>query len=286
MRPADDARAVAAARAVVGGLGLDVDETVVLQSSNRLTLRLRPCDVVARVAPDALRPAAQLEVELAPRLAAAGCPVAVLDPRVAPVVHERDGFVLNLWTCYEPRPGAIRPEDYARALEQLHAGMRKVDMATPHFTARVAEAQAIVEDPDRSPELTSQDRSLLSEALRAHTSAIRDLGPDEQLLHAEPHPGNLLHTSEGPRFIDLETCCRGPIELDLAHLPEEVQAHYRGADEALLAEYRALVLALVAAWRWDRTDDFPDGARAGRALVDALRQGPPWPTLDTVMSES
>jgi hypothetical protein len=280
----DEERAVAAARSVVAALGLDADGDVdVLQSSNRLTLRLRPCDVVARIAPVALRPAAQLEVELAPRLAEAGCPVAVLDPRVEPVAYERDGFVLNLWTYYEPQPGAIAPADYAQALEDLHAGMRAVDLAMAHFTTRVAEAHAIVDSLERSPELTLQDRELLRDALRAHTRAIDDPGADEQLLHAEPHPGNLLHTTQGPLFIDLETCCRGPIELDLAHVPERVLGHYRGVDPARLAECRALVLALVAAWRWDRTDDFPDGARAGRALVDALRQGPPWPTLDEVM---
>jgi hypothetical protein len=84
-------------------------------------------------------------------------------------------------------------------------------------------------------------------------------------------------------FIDLETCCRGPVEFDLAHVPEDVSERYADADEELLSECRVLVLAMVAAWRWDPGDQFPDGQRAARALLGALREGPPWPALDVVM---
>ncbi|MEY2571130.1 MAG: hypothetical protein QOE63_1480, partial [Acidimicrobiaceae bacterium] len=107
-------------------------------------------------------------------------------------------------------------------------------------------------------------------------------GGADQFLHGEPHPGNLLNTKDGLLFIDLETCCRGPVEFDLAHAPEDVSEHYPDAGQDLLRECRILVLAMVAAWRWDRDDHHPDGRRAGRALVSALREGPPWLTLDVV----
>jgi hypothetical protein len=113
---------------------LAVDDAVVLQDSNRLTVRLLPCDVLARVAP-AAHQVAQFEVELAQRLVESGCPVAALDPRVEPRAYQRAGFVVTLWTYYEPaaaRP--VEPAGYARALERLHAGMRQLDVATPHFT--------------------------------------------------------------------------------------------------------------------------------------------------------
>jgi hypothetical protein len=55
-----------------------------------------------------------------------GCPVATLGPRVAPNIYERDGFVVTLWTYYEPATaGEVSPADYATALKRLHAGMRK-----------------------------------------------------------------------------------------------------------------------------------------------------------------
>ena len=82
-------------------LGLTVGDAVVLQNSNKLAVRLLPCDVLARVAPVAQQ-VAQFEVELAQRLAETGSPVAALEPRVEPRVYERDGFVVTLWTYYEP----------------------------------------------------------------------------------------------------------------------------------------------------------------------------------------
>ncbi len=91
MQAAEATRAVAAAKAIASALGLTVDDAVVLQNSNKLSVRLRPCDVLARMAPEGQH-LAPVEIELAQRLAEAGCPVAALEPRVAPRVYERDGF--------------------------------------------------------------------------------------------------------------------------------------------------------------------------------------------------
>ena len=192
---------------------------------------------------------AQLEVDLAQRLTETESPVAALEPRVEPRVYERDGFVVTLWTYYEPLSlRAVSPADYANALERLHAGMRKIAATTPHFTDRVAEAQQLVADRDRTPALADADRELLSHTLRSRRRAIGDRGAVEQLLHGDPHPGNVLRTKKGPLFIDLETCCRGPVEFDLAHVPQEVSEQYPDADQELLRECRLLVLAMVAAW--------------------------------------
>jgi hypothetical protein len=276
-------RAVAAAMSIASALDLIVDDAVVLQNSNRLAVRLLPCDVLARIAPQA-RQVAQFEVELAQRLAETESPVGALEPRAEPRAYERDGFVVTLWTYYEPvTPREVSPADYAKALERLHAGMRKLDVTTPHFTDRVAEAQQLVASRDQTPALADADRELLSGMLRSTRRTIADRGAAEQLLHGEPHPGNVLSTKNGPLFIDLETCCRGPVEFDLAHVPEEVVEHYPDADQELLGECRGLVLAMVAAWRWDAGDQFPNGQRAAQELVSTLRKGPPWPALDVVM---
>jgi Ser/Thr protein kinase RdoA (MazF antagonist) len=283
MQASEVPRAVAAAMSTASALDLKSTNAIVLNDSNRLVLRLMPCDVVARVAHVAHQ-VAQLEVELAQRLAETESPVGALEPRVEPRVHECDGFVVTLWTYYEPvATGEVSPADYANALERLHAGMRKVDVTTPHFTDRVAEAQQLVASRDVTPELADADRELLGHTLRSLRRTICDRGAAEQLLHGEPHPGNVLNTKNGPLFIDLETCCRGPVEFDLAHVPEEVSERYTSADQDLVRECRNLVLAMVAAWRWDPDDQFPNGQRAARELLSALREGPPWPALDVVM---
>jgi hypothetical protein len=283
MQPPERQRALAAAMSAASALGLIVGDATVVHDSNRLTVHLLPCDVLARVAP-AAHQAAQFEVELAQRLAETGSPVAALEPRVGPRAYERDGFVVTLWTYYSPAaPREVSPAGYANALERLHAGMRKLDVRTPHFTDRVAAAQQLVESSNLTPELAAADRELLISTLRSRRQAIGGSGAAEQLLHGEPHPGNVLSTKTGPLFIDLETCCRGPVEFDLAHVPEDVSERYADADEELLSDCRVLVLAMVAAWRWDPGDQFPDGQRAARELLSALREGPPWPALDVVM---
>ncbi|HZG04509.1 MAG TPA: phosphotransferase [Streptomyces sp.] len=271
MQASEVPRAVAAAMSSASSLGLTADDAIVLHDSNKLTLRLLPCDVLARVAP-VTDQVAQFEVELAQRLAESGCPVAALDPRVEPRVHERDGFTVTLWTYYEPvTPHEVPPADYARALERLHAGMRRLDVPTPHFTDRVEQARRLVADRDRTPALADADRELLGDTLRSLGRVIGERGGPEQLLHGEPHPGNVLATENGLLFIDLETCCRGPVEFDLAHAPEEVGKHYPGVRQDLLRECRILVLAMVTTWRWDRGDQFPNGRRLGTEWLGRIR---------------
>jgi aminoglycoside phosphotransferase (APT) family kinase protein len=283
MQPSEIQRALAAAMSIASALGLAVDDAVVLHDSNKLTVRLLPCDVVARVAPIAHQ-VALFEIELAQRLAEFESPVAVPDPRAEPRVYESDGFVVTLWTYCKPAISEeVSPADYANALERLHAGMRKLDLRTPHFTDRMEEAQHLAETTHLTPDLADADRKLLITTLRSRRQAIVDRGAGEQLLHGEPHPGNVLSTQAGLLFIDFETCCRGPVEFDLAHVPENVSERYTDADQDLLSQCRALVLAMVAAWRWDLGDQFPDRQRAARALLRALRMGPPWPPLDVVM---
>jgi Ser/Thr protein kinase RdoA (MazF antagonist) len=224
-----------------------------------------------------------LEVELARRLVATESPVAALEPRVEARAHERDGFTVTLWTYYEPLTGQETPStDYASALARLHAGMRTVDVTVPHFTDRIAEAEELVANRDRTPTLADADRELLARTLREQTHMIGGHGRVEQLLHGEPHPGNLLSTDVGPLFVDLETCCRGPVEFDVAHVPADVSSRYAELDRQLLGECRGLVLAMVAAWRWDVDDQLPHRQRAARELMQAVRGGPPWPTLDAV----
>jgi aminoglycoside phosphotransferase (APT) family kinase protein len=279
MQASEVPRAMAAAKAIASSLDLTAHDAIVLHDANKLTLRLLPCDVLARVAleaPEALQ-GAQFEVALAQRLAASGCPVAALERRVDPRVYAGDGFVVTLWTYYEPAaPRALSPADYARTLARLHEGMRTLarsdrPIPTPHFTDRVEQAQQLVASRDQTPALADADRELLGDTLRSLRRAIGDRGAAEQLLHGEPHPGNVLTTKNGLHFIDLETCCRGPVEFDLAHAPADVSEHYPGVNQDLLRECRILVLAMITTWRWERDDQFPNGRQLGIEWLSQIR---------------
>lgn len=276
------ARAIEAAISVAVALDLPTDDAILLHNSNKLALRLLPCDVFARVSPVRLK-LAEFEANLARRLAESGSPVAPLEPRVEQRAYERDGFEATLWTYHEPVASRVSAPDYAIALARLHEGMRTIDVPTPHFTERIADPTGNVAS---TPALNDTERDLLTSTLRDLGRAVTERDAPEQLLHGEPHPGNVLSTRVGPRFIDLETCCRGPVEFDLAHGPAAAGEHYPDIDQALLADCQGLVLAVVAKHRCAPGDELPNGQRALRNLIGALRAGPPWPALDAVMPHS
>lgn len=283
MEAAEARRAVAAAQAVATAVGLAADDVAVLHDSNRLVARLLPCDTVARISPVGWFDAAR-EVEVARRLAAeTDGPIAGLDPRVEPRLVVHDGFEISLWTHVEPVPSrGLTPGDYADALERLHGALRQIDMGAPHVTDRLAGIRRWLADGGETPDLADEDRVLLLERLETPRRLHPDRGSVEQLLHGEPHSWNVLGTDDGPLFIDFENCARGPVEFDLAWVPDDVSLRYRGADQDLVGECRALVLALVAAHRWHRHDQHPSGRQSGVAFLHALRAGPPWPALDAV----
>jgi hypothetical protein len=282
MQAAEARRAVAAAMSTASALGLAVDDAVVLNDSNRLVVRLTPCDIVARVTPTThhLRvhhASAELEVEVVHRLAQTASPVAPLDARVEPRVFVRDGFKIAMWTYIEPVPTRVLPPaEYARALGRLHAGLRQIDVTTPHVMDRVAAVQQDVASLDVTPDLADADRTLLSDTLRDLRRSIADRRPPEQLLHGEPHPWNVLNTKDGPLFIDFENTSRGPVEYDLAWVPKEVCDLYPDADQDLVGDCRGVVMAIITMHRWRRDDEHPSGRQGGVAFLKALRDGPPW----------
>jgi hypothetical protein len=111
--------ALAAAVSVASALGLTVNDTIVLQNSNRLAVRLVRCDVLAHVVAPVRRnhEVALFELGIARELEGAGGLVGVLDSRVEQIVRVRDGFAVTFWKNYETLPGVDNmAAEYALAL--------------------------------------------------------------------------------------------------------------------------------------------------------------------------
>ncbi len=240
--------------------------------------------MVARVATQSASAGAEREVAVAGRLASTDAPVAPLDPRVEAQVFDESGFAITLWAYRRPvPPTAIAPSEYADALARLHQGMREIEAGgLGHVTDRVAEAQGLVDDVANASPVSSADRDLVSRTLTQGSRAMLGGTSSEQLLHGEPHPGNLIRSGDtGLVFVDLETTCRGPVEFDIAHAtivagapPTEVAALYPGADIQLMMECWRLTLALAIAWRFEPGDDLPNGAARAREWARQLRTAP------------
>jgi hypothetical protein len=270
MESSEVKRAVAAALATATDLGLHVEDTDVVYNSDRIALRLMPGDILARVGPLAYRGDFELEVEAARRLAETDSPVGELLPRMEPRVYLRDDFVISLWTYYES-VAPIAPADYAQALMRLHAGLRRIDLFVPRFTDQVAARQRLVGTQELTPGLPGADRELIGTTLDRLSTAIVNESTSEQLLHGEPHPGNVLGTRSGPLFIDLATCCHGPIEYDLSFVPDDVREHYPGVNRDLVYQCNALMWAMFAAQRWSRDDQMPNRSHWRNEGLNLLR---------------
>lgn len=267
-------RAIETVRATARELGLPAQEAVVIHNSDRIAVHFLPNDLLARIAPQTVAEDLRFEAELAHQLAANNSPVGLLEPHAQSRVFLRDGFAFTLWIYYEPA-GPIAPADYADALWRLHAGLRQLDVAAPHINRRIATWSERLHDPHQTPDLPEAERELLSATLMRVQNAMRQHQSVDQLLHGEPHPGNLLSTSQGPLFIDFHTCQRGPIEYDIAFMPEEAAIHYPDANQQLVQEFRILMWAGFTIMRWYPWDQFPDrdhwrgeGLKRMRAALD------------------
>lgn len=91
------------------------------------------------------------------------------------------------------------------------------------------------------------------------------------MLHGGPHTANLFATREGPRWIDFDTACRGPLEWDLAHLGDDAAARFPDSEDGLLATMRKLVSADVAIWCWHTYGRAPEVDEAAHYHLEALR---------------
>src|SRR5258708_25276397 len=111
MEPSEVGRAIEAARSTASALGLRAGDGVVVHNSNRIAVRLTPCDVLARAAPLAHQAGAEFEVEVGRRLAEAGCPVEKPEPRGEPDFYPPAAIANTLSTYF----GAPPPQDTAPA---------------------------------------------------------------------------------------------------------------------------------------------------------------------------
>ena len=151
-------RAVAAAMSIASSLGLTADDAIVLQDSNKLTLRLLPCDVLARVAhveQQVAQPELDLLSVLPPDL---GSPVAALEPQKG-WSHASTSvmfYAVTLWTYYEPAsPEEVSPADLRQCARAAACGHAQAECpCAAHFTDQSSRLSNSWRVRDCTPALT------------------------------------------------------------------------------------------------------------------------------------
>src|SRR5438552_531733 len=91
-------------------------------------------------------------------------------------------------------------------------------------------------------------------------------------IHGDPHLGNVLMTSNGPRWTDWESACVGPVEWDLACLPETALPSFPTVNAELLTVLRDLRSVCVAVWCWAEPDRAPEKREAAEYHLRRLRE--------------
>jgi hypothetical protein len=288
MKPLD------AAVSLAGAHGLAVDEPVVLRDLSNLLVHLRPAPVVARVATTTAAARAgglewlEREVGLARYLIARGAPVVAPAAELPPGPHLREGWAITFWRYVDHNPD--RPPagaEVGAALRVLHEELEPYPGELPGLDHMLDEVERLTRHLDGTDGVLAGDTERLRSELERARAGIAAAGLPERALHGDAHTGNLLSTSSGPLWTDLEDTCRGPVEWDLACLvasarvlglerdrsAEAVAAYGRDPADPALEPFIDARALQTAAWTAFMAERHPQLRERARLRLDALSGG-------------
>ena len=234
------------------------------------------CGLVAKVgtapdAPDTLR----RELAVGLHLLAENAEIARPARCVSPGLHHEDGFPITLWEFVPHDPSAeLDDDELADSLERLHAHLATWSGEPPDYRERIRRTERLLED-DAAMRAMPRDGLALVRARYAQVAApLLERAKPSTVLHGGPHSYNVLATSAGLRWIDFETCCRGPVEADLAYLGE-AGARRPGVDADLLVLAKHMLRISVATVCWSDPDRHPRLREAAEFHLAALADEEP-----------
>jgi Ser/Thr protein kinase RdoA (MazF antagonist) len=252
------AAAALAARRLVRRLGLDDADSHVLHSSNNTIVHHPACGLVAKVwTSSGASGALARELAVARHLTARGAEIAPPAQRVDPGPHHQDGLAVTLWEFlpHEPDP-ELDDDAVADSIGRLHGHLATWDGELPDYRERIERTGRLLGDHTAMRAVPRAGLALLRARFHKVAPQLLERAAPTAVLHGGPHSDNVLLTPSGLRWIDLETCCRGPIEADLAYLGE-AGARRAGVDLELLALAQQMLRVSVATVCWSDPDRHP-----------------------------
>ncbi len=242
--------ALAAAQDAARRLGLRTQNSTVLHRSNNVVVRIN--DVVLKVGADHVR--IRREVQVARDAARAGGPV--LTPYADAL--EAGRFVVSSWPYLRADSSATDDEAAGRALRELHRALANTRVPLPRLADRFDEVRGLLDDERLTGALDVEGRVCLRAALD-RVSAAAAKSRAELALHTEPHEGNRLTVGGAVLYIDLEAVCIGPVEWDLAYLPDAVAEEvWPDHDRRLRRRLHVGVSVCVSTYCWRHVNSRPD----------------------------
>jgi aminoglycoside/choline kinase family phosphotransferase len=265
-----------AARAAIrigSRFGYQTDDALVVQESNNTVVWLRPYAVIAKVGRRSHSAASLVrEHEVADFLSRNGAAVAPPVEGIAPTSDDDTGFMVTLWQRLDNDPESEpSPRALADSLRELHHTLMRFEGELPSFEASLDLARTALWDDVQMRALPVSDRSMLRLAYDRLLAEVRTRHMAVRPLHGEAHGRNVLVTPQGLRWIDFEGACIGPLEWDLAFLPQRAIDAFPEADARLLSELRTLNSARVATWCFARWE-FPELRWHARFHLEQVRR--------------
>jgi hypothetical protein len=253
-QPLETELAAAAAVAVKAGMGLVSPE--LLHVGNHTTALLRPWPVVARIASgtsfDLEGAGIAQELAIAAHLARRGAPTVRPATAVHPGPYFEQECAITLWEFADGRAVAGEAEESlaAAALREVQHALADVPVDLPTFLEKVDSCETILADPDRAAELPSSDRVFLRSFYRRRRETLGDAGRPWRPLHGDAHVGNARIVGSRAIWMDIESVCVGPLEWDVAFLPQATWSSFTDADQALIGLLADVRDCCVAVWCW------------------------------------
>lgn len=267
--------ALASAGDVARHVGLDGTGARVIRDAHNTVVLLPAAGVVAKVSTSTLdgrgESALRRELRIGLHLSARNAPIVSPLANGAAGPHEVNGLVLTLWNYSVPESAPRVPGDeLGQALRAVHEALADFPDPLPLLSEKLTQAAALFADPAQTPKLTATDRQLAASVYgKLHLDESHLQG--KSFLHGEPHARNVLWTREGPLFIDFEAACIGPIEWDVAYLPEEARAVFPECDQRMLGQLGVAISFCVAAWCWAQLGRAPEVDEAALHHLDVLK---------------
>lgn len=258
-------------------LGIGRVNPVVLHSSQHVSIRLLPTDLVARAVCDDAPSVARLRRELSvgEHLAARQAPSVRLAAGVPPGPHFSDGFAVTFWTFVDHVPA---DEDNAAHLALAAAALRRVHQALadfppklPKFEAKIDQCRNLLQTPAALPALPPGDRQFLLTIDRSLRTAFERLPLRLVPILGDAHLGNVFITSDGAVWNDFEDVCLGPREWDIGFLLEPEWAAFEPLNRDALVLLRYLRSLCVSVWCWALAD-IPEKREAAEHHLAYLRE--------------
>lgn len=254
--------------------GLRSVDPVLVQETNNSVVWLRPHPVIAKVGTrkdsfDALT----REFDVASALVKLHAPIAAPWSGSTPVRLGSHRCTVTFWNRMDDDRDVDEDAiSIGLSLKGLQRDLDRCGRELPSVKEGLERTRSALFDDQGMAAMAAGDLEFLRSTFMHLRRQLDDRSLSERPLHGEPHAGNRLRTSSGIRWIDLEGVCRGPVEWDLAFLPEQAWTVFEDVDLALLGLVRALAQAQVATWCWAQAR-FPNMRVHGQRQLDALRDG-------------